>query len=144
MRYNAEETNKLFLKLPKWVVNQAAVELLKMVISSVYKTRTKSEFNAKTQVMNDITKHNEKIARARRLLLDEEIEPSDYKEIKADCDAVIARLEVKLQETSETKMIRLDINKLMDKIVTTFCNLDKVFQKAPLKKQKAYFEFTFS
>ena len=33
-------------------------------------------------------------------------------------------------------MIRLDINKLMDKIVTTFCNLDKVFEKAPLEKQR--------
>jgi site-specific DNA recombinase len=134
VRYNAEETNKLFLKLLKsWVINPAAVELLKMVISSVYKTRTKTEFNAKAQVMNDITKQNEKIAKARRLLLEEDIEPADYKEIKADCDAVIARLEVKLQEVSETKMIRLDINKLIDKIITTFCNLDKVFQKAPLK-----------
>ena len=137
VRYNAEETNKLFLKLLKsWVINPAAIELLKLVISSVYKTRTKSEFNAKALVMNEITKHNEKIARARRLLLDEEIEPTDYKEIKADCDAVIARLEVKLQETFETKKIRLDINKLMDKVVTTFCNLDKVFEKAPLEKQR--------
>jgi site-specific DNA recombinase len=86
--------------------------------------------------MNDIIKQNEKIAKARRLLLEEDIEPADYKEIKADCDAVIARLEVKLQEASETKMVGLDINKLMDKIITRFCNLDKVFQKAPLKIQR--------
>ncbi len=93
--------------------------------------------------MNEITKQNEKIAKARRLLLEEDIEHADYKEIKANCDAVIARLEVKLQEASETRMIRLDINKLMDKIITTFCNLDKVFQKAQRKK-KAHPVFTFS
>ncbi|RKR81846.1 DNA invertase Pin-like site-specific DNA recombinase [Mucilaginibacter gracilis] len=137
VRHNAIETNKLFLDLLRtWVLNPAAVELLKLVISSVYKSRTKNEFNAKTQVMTDITKQNEKIAKARRLLLDEEIESSDYKEIKADCDAVIARLEVKLQEVSESKVIRLDIDKLTDKIISTFCNLDKVFEKATLQKQR--------
>jgi len=43
------------------------------------KTRTKPDFKVKAQVMNEITKHNEKIARASGVLLDEEIEPSVIK-----------------------------------------------------------------
>lgn len=137
VRYVAEETNKLFLDLlGSWVINPAAVDLVKMVISSVYKTRTKSGFNKKAQVMDDITKQNEKIAKARKLLLDDELDSADYKEIKADCDAVIARLEIKLQEVADEKVIRLDINKLTDRIISSFCKLDKMFEKAPLKKQR--------
>ena len=86
--------------------------------------------------MNDITKQNEKISKARRLLLDEDIEASDYKEIKADCEAVIARLEVKLQGVLDSKIVRLDIPKLTDRIISSFCSLDKLFEKATLQKQR--------
>ena len=137
VRYNAVEANKLFLKLLRsWMLNPAAVELLKLVISSVYKSRTKNEFNAKAQVLTDLTKQNEKMAKARRLLLDEEIDSSDYKEIKAECEAIIGRLEVKLHDLSDQKIVRLDINKLTDKIISTFSNLDKIFEKATIKKQR--------
>ncbi len=137
VRYGAEETNRLFLDLLRtWVLNPRGVELLKLVISSLYKNRTKSEFNAKAVVMNDITKQNEKMAKARRLLLDEEIDSTDYKEIKVDHEAGIARLEAKLQELSQEKSVRLDINKLMDRVISTFSNLDKVFENATLIKQR--------
>ncbi len=40
------------------------------------------------------------------------------------------------QEVSESKVVPLDIDKLTDKIISSFCNLDKVFEKAPLQKQR--------
>jgi hypothetical protein len=65
--------------LRTWMIAPAGVELLKLVISSVYRNLTKSDFNAKDLVMKDLTKQNEKMARARRVLLDKEIDAADYK-----------------------------------------------------------------
>jgi site-specific DNA recombinase len=137
VRYSAIETNKLFSDLLRtWMITTPGVELLKLVISSVYKNRTKSDFNAKDLVMKDLTKQNEKMVRARRLLLDEEIDSTDYKDIKVDCEANIARLEAKLQELSEQKVIRLDIDKMAEKIISSFSKLDKIFENAEIMKQR--------
>jgi site-specific DNA recombinase len=137
VRHNAVEANKAFIDLlQRWMINPAAVELFRMVICSVYKSRTKSEFSAKAQVLNDLTKQNEKLSKARRLLLDEEIDSADYKIIKAECEAVIARLEAKLQDISEQKIMRVDINKLVDKVIESFSKLDKLYDNADVKKQR--------
>jgi hypothetical protein len=46
-------------------------------------------------------KHNEKLAKARSLLLDGDIDAADYKLVKVECQDQIARLEAKFQELSE-------------------------------------------
>jgi site-specific DNA recombinase len=137
VRYNAVETNKKFLELLQtWVINPAAVELFRLVISLVYKNRTRNETNAKTDILNDLMKQNEKMAKARRLLLDEDIDAADYKLLKVDCEAQIARLEAKLQEISEQKIMRVDIDSLLDRIIDSFSKLDELFVNADVKKQR--------
>ncbi|MEO6524953.1 MAG: recombinase family protein [Mucilaginibacter sp.] len=137
VRHNAVNTNVKFLeKLQEWVINPAAVELFRMVVTSAYKSRTKTQFNAKAEVLNDLTKQNEKMAKARRLLVEEEIDSADYKLIKVDCEAIIVRLEAKLQDISEQKIMRVDIEKLVDKIIESFSKLDKLFDNADTKRQR--------
>jgi site-specific DNA recombinase len=137
VRYNAVETNKKFLELLQtWVLNPAAVELFRLVISSVYKNRTRKDSNAKTDILNELMKQNEKLAKARRLLLDEDIDAADYKLLKVDCEAQIVRLEAKLQETSEQKIMRVDIDSLLDRIIDSFSKLDELFVNADVKKQR--------
>jgi site-specific DNA recombinase len=136
-RFNAVETNKKFLDLLRsWVINPGAVELFRLVISSVYKTRTRNESNARTQVLNDLVKENEKLAKARGLLLDGDIDSADYKSIKVASEAQIARLEAKLQEISEQKIMRVDIDGLIDKIINSFSKLDELFAFASVEKQR--------
>jgi site-specific DNA recombinase len=137
VRHNAVNTNVKFLeKLQEWVIDPAAVELFRMVVTSAYKSRTKTQFNAKAEVLNDLTKQNEKMAKARRLLVEEEIDSADYKLIKVDCEAIIVRLEAKLQDISEQKIMRVDIEKLVDKIIESFSKLDKLFDNADTKRQR--------
>lgn len=117
-------------------MNPAAVELFRMVICSVYRDRTKYEFNERAQVVNDITKENEKLTKARQLLLNGDIDSTDYKLIKAECEAFIVRFEAKLHQISEQHVMRIDVSKLVDKVIESFLKLDKLFAYAEVKKQR--------
>lgn len=137
VRHNAVATNDAFLDILKsWIINPAAVELLRLVITSVYRFRTKSEFNERAQVLKEISKQNEKLAKARQLLLDGDIDASDYKSIKTDCEALMVRSEAKLQEISEKQVVKIDIDKLVDRMIESFSKLNKLFENADIKKQR--------
>ena len=56
--------------------------------------------------------------------------------IKADCEALIARSEAKIQDISEQKIMRVDINFLIDKIIESFSKLDELFNFANSKRQR--------
>jgi site-specific DNA recombinase len=137
VRFNAVETNRKFLDLLRsWALKPAAVELFRLVISSAYKTRTRDGSNAKSQVLNDLMKQNEKLAKARSLLLDGDIDAADYKALKVDCEAQITRFEARLQEISEQKIMRIDIDNLIDKMVNSFSRLDELYANANIDKQR--------
>ena len=51
--------------------------------------------------MAEITAQNNLITRARGLLFNEGIEVDDFKQMKADCEGRITRLEAQLKDISE-------------------------------------------
>jgi len=51
--------------------------------------------------MAEITAQNNLITRARGLLFNEGIEVDDFKQMKADCEGWITRLEAQLKDISE-------------------------------------------
>ena len=56
-----------------------------------------SDYNKeyKAQLIKQLTEANNKLSRARELLLIGDLEPSDYKTIKTECEDNIIRMEAK-------------------------------------------------
>ncbi|WP_304067081.1 recombinase family protein [Pedobacter glucosidilyticus] len=137
VRYNAVEANEIFIKqLRDFVINPAAVEIFRLVIRSVYKSRTKNEFNDKSSILKDITKHNEKLSKARNLLLEGDIDPTDYKLIKAECEDLINRLEAKLSNTVINPLAKFNIDELLEKVIDSFSKLDELYRNADVKRKR--------
>lgn len=137
VRYNAVEANEIFIKqLRNFVINPAAIELFKMVIRQVYKNRTKNEFNNKSLILKDIGKHNEKLSKARNLLLEGDIDPADYRLIKAECEDLINRLEAKLGNITTNPLVKVNLDELLNKVIDSFSRLDELYRNADVRKQR--------
>ncbi|TKC04465.1 recombinase family protein [Pedobacter frigoris] len=136
-RFNALEANDLFLdQLKEFTINPSAIELVTAVITSVYKSRTLNDFNDKKLILADIEKQNVKMSRARTLLLDGDIEPSDFKAIKADCEALISRLEARMGNLQDKPLVKIGVDKLVDKVITCLLKLDKLYINAEVDDKR--------
>ncbi len=62
------------------------VGLYKAIIGSAYKKQTSQQQNGSKQVIDEINKVNERLTKARELLLSEDIDPIDYRTIKTECE----------------------------------------------------------
>ncbi|SFH33046.1 recombinase family protein [Pedobacter insulae] len=130
-RFNALDANDLFLRQLKEVtVKPAATELLKLVITKVYKSRTQNDLTDKKAILVDIESLNAKVSKARELLLSSDIDPSDYRAIKADCEDKIRRLEAKMARVSAQPLVRMGIEKLVNKVLKELSKLDELYINA--------------
>lgn len=74
-----------------------------------------------------------KLGRARELLIGGDIEASDFRAIKAECEKAFAILEAKLSSIS-VKTTRITVQ--LDKAVKNLSNLNKIYEEVPVRKKK--------
>ncbi len=74
-------------------------EIFKKVISDAYAARSSNPGdNNRKQLIEQITGHNNKLTKARELLLNEEICSADYRLIKTETESKIMLLEARISE----------------------------------------------
>jgi site-specific DNA recombinase len=99
VRYKAEVVNTALVnELKKYTPHPATLVLYKKVISDVYKSTTSQSKGDKRQLLITIEEQNKRVQKARELLLNDAIEPADYKAIKTESEQAISRAEAKLTE----------------------------------------------
>ncbi|HEY2580522.1 MAG TPA: recombinase family protein [Mucilaginibacter sp.] len=131
-RKRAEEANDIFTAhLQDYVLNENAATLFKSVILDVYGAEYQSTSSAKKQYIDGITTLNNKITKARELLLNDDIDASDFRAVKAEAEREIAVLESKISELHVNKMSIAEVEKTLDSALikltalnTIFCNSD--------------------
>jgi site-specific DNA recombinase len=127
-RFKAENANNLFSReLSKLVPNSGMTEVYKLVIQEEFKSKTKSQREDVKLVREALEKTSNELANARRLLLTNEIEPSEYRAIKVDYEKKISGLESKLMELSKESS---NIEPLLNKALTTLTSLDKLYENS--------------
>lgn len=100
-RYRADYVNRLFeLELRKYVPHHAIAVLSKSIIEEVYLQEVSNQKRVEKQIHTEIDNLNLKIAKARNLLLSDNLDASDYKIIKHECEQQIRTLENKIQNSS--------------------------------------------
>lgn len=74
-----------------------------------------------------------KLSYARDLLSSRQIEPDDYREMKADYTARIEKLEAKLTSNNYEKV---DIKSLLDKGILNLLNIENLYTAADIEKKR--------
>ncbi len=133
-RFKAENANQLFSKeLKKLIPKAGMTEVYSAVLQDEFKTKTKSQREDIKQVKEALEKANIELSNARKLLLSNEIEPSDYRSIKGDYEKRITSLESRLIELSKETN---NIEPLLNKAITTLSSLDMLYEKADNKGKR--------
>ncbi len=133
-RYRADNLNGQFIKeLKKYVPRPSMVELYKLVILDSYNAQTKVQRADKTEIITRINEWNNKLAKARELLLSGDIDGGDYKIIKTECENKVNILEGKLSTTSN---IQENIDSILGKAVNTLSRLDTLYENANSMKKR--------
>ena len=129
-RYRANYTNDTFVEeLKKYKPHSSVVDLYKVIIGNAYKKQSTQQQNGSKQLVEEMNKINERLTKARQLLLSEDIDTIDYRTIRSECEDKLLRLEAKLAETTANSTT-INIDKLIDKAVSTLSHLDVIYSEA--------------
>lgn len=128
VRFNAKFTNGKFVEMLKgYSLNPAVVPLYRVIITQTYDTvigEGRNEVSAYKKQLND---YHTKITKARDLLLNGDLDGTDYKKIKTDCERQVSILEGKLMDLSG----KTDgIGPLLDRALNNISNLPELYQSA--------------
>ncbi len=136
-RYRAKFTNDKFVEeLKKFKPHASVVDLYKIIIGSAYKKQCAQHQNGNKQLVEEIKRINERLNKARQLLLSEDFDPADYRTIKSECENKLMRLEAKLTDTTASTPTTISIDKLIDKAVSTLSNLDIIYTEANVTRKR--------
>ena len=136
-RFKAAAANEAFVnQLRKFKPHPAVEGLYKTVINNAYKSQYHSIQYGTKQMMEDIGRLNDKIAKGRELLLAGDIDGGDYRIIKNNCEEQIHRLEAKLSEIATKSIAANSIEKLLDKAISTLSHIDELYEKADIDKKR--------
>ena len=138
-RQKAEVVNNEFIRTLKEFVPKAGVtELYKEVLNDLFSDSTKIQQRDRKNLIDKITNANNRITKARELLLEETLTGEEYKVIKHETEQEIIRLEAKLEElaannkNSETR----DIESIIYKAVENFKRLDLMYVNADIEGKR--------
>ncbi len=108
-------------------------ELYKEVINLSYQEKMKGERVDIRNLKNELEQENTRLSKARDLLLASEIDPSDYRTIKATCEKKITTLEAKLFNPNKQDN---NIEKLLEKAIETIANLVELYECGDIKMKR--------
>ncbi|AMR33114.1 hypothetical protein A0256_17675 [Mucilaginibacter sp. PAMC 26640] len=130
-RYKADEVNNELLQLlDLYTLNPRAIELFKIVILDEYANDTVGYKEYKISLAKQLTEFNNRLSKARELLLAGDLDSADYKGIKADCERGILITEAQLAELGKNKYTKSQLEPIIDKAIATYANLSVIYCKS--------------
>ncbi len=136
-RYKAEQVNMAFVrKLREFVPKPGMAALYKEVILDLYNGGNDYFRNERRKFIALITENNNRITKARELLLSDDISGDDYKAIKAEAEERIMILEAKLNDFTANTAATVDIDNLVYKAVENLKKLDLLYLNADITRQR--------
>lgn len=112
-------------------------ELFKEVILDEFSNNSANNREYKAQLAKQLTEANNKLTRARELLLIGDIAPDDYKLIRTECEDIITRTEAKLEDFSRKKYSKAQLEPILDKAIGPLCDLYTIFTKSGVEDQRS-------
>jgi site-specific DNA recombinase len=133
-RFKADEANAIFVKeLEKISFSKGGIKVFKKILIDYTKKSNKSQSVSKEQIDAEIDKNQQRIQNAQQLMLDGQLEPSDYKEIKNRFERIVTELNNKKRDLSSLDFNLPEYMTLSLEIVE---NLPKYFTRGDLKAKQ--------
>jgi site-specific DNA recombinase len=133
-RFKAQNANDLFCReLRKYIPRPGMEQAYARVLNTAYKTRTKSQRDDIKTLADQIDTANSDISKGRRLLLKEEIDAHDFREIKRENEKKIEILEARLIEVSS---LSTNIEPMLEKAVSNLAHLDELYNEGDVKRKR--------
>ncbi|GAA4907525.1 hypothetical protein GCM10023313_07960 [Mucilaginibacter defluvii] len=130
-REKAEEVNSIFQShLKDFSLNPVCAEVFKKVILDVYSNESSSTSAIKKQYIERITALNNRVTKARELLLNGDLDAGDYRTVKTDAEREMQVLEGKIADLRNDYMSMGELQKLLDKALVNLCIVDKIYYKS--------------
>ncbi len=127
-RIKALDTNEMFAKKFKIVkLNTSAIELMMKSLKARLKSKTGYNKSELESVLKDIEKNKTRLKNAQVLMLDGELNPTEYKELKVKLEEDIMRLTI---EENKLRSNTTSYDKLMESCRNVVLNLDIAYDKA--------------
>ncbi len=127
-RIKAVETNDVFAnKLKTLRVNEPSIELLMKSLKARLKSKTGYNKSELENTVKDIEKNKVRLKNAQVLMLDGELNPTEYKELKAKLEEDMIRLTI---EENKLRLNTASYDKLIDSCKNVVVNLDIAYNKA--------------
>ncbi len=125
-RFRAESVNELFVnELQKYLPRQEYKKLYTALIAEAYKEQTKGIQDEKRQLLAQIKDYENRLSKARELVVTNQIDSSDYREMKSDYGGMVTKLEAKLSGISNEKE---DIEGLLNEGIDNLLRLSIGFE----------------
>lgn len=135
VRYSAPLVNKAFFReLQKFKPRKATITLFRELVIGEFSDQIKNQQKVKKYILEEIQKQNDRVTKARELLLTSVLDAKDYKIIRSEAEDELLKLEARLLETTNQNM--LDIESRVDKIISVLSNLSEIYQKADVNKKR--------
>ncbi len=133
-RFRADFVNGQFVsELKKYIPRPAMEGLYKIIIQEAWQEQTCHLQNDNKQLTSQIKALEEKLAYIRELLSSKQIEPADFREMKADYSNKLEKLEAKLGNGNDET---LNIKGLLSAGIKTLLQLDYIYEKGDVEKKR--------
>ena len=131
-RFRAEQVNLLLKKeLKKYVPRPEFKELFRMSLSEAYYNQSGRVQDDRKQLAAEIKEQEIRLSKAQELLLSEQIDPADYRTMKAVYGEKLNKLQAKLAYLSANTT---NIEDLLKEGLDKLFRLDTIYKRVPLKQ----------
>ncbi|GAA4924699.1 recombinase family protein [Mucilaginibacter defluvii] len=134
VRYKAQDVNSSFVtELQRYVPRQGVAEVFRLVVKDLFTQQNGSQSGERKELLAKIQLENDRLTKARRLLLDDAIDTVDYKSIKDECERKLLTLESKLTDFSKPAY---DLEECLDKALIALKSLQVRYLEGDTSKKR--------
>ena len=137
IRFKSEVVNEAFAtELMEYLPRNGFEEIFTETISDAYTNQVGSILDGRKLYLSQIKELNKKIDKARDLLLDDEIEASDFRKIKNDCAQKILVIESNLNELNTKNKEILNIRPIVERAIKNLRCLDLFYENSGVEGKR--------
>lgn len=136
-REKVGDVNIAFVQLLKqFVPKKGVAELFSEIVSDLYNDEAKSQKGERSKIAGEIGECNNKLNRARELLLSNILEENEYRDLKESIDKKLLKLRADLNELNKNGKQEIDIEGLIYKVIENLKKIDLMYLNADIKGKR--------
>ncbi len=140
-RFRANEANEKFEEMLEYVSSlDKILRSCELILAGQYKKNGQEKSNELSQVRKELDIYKARLDNARTLMLDRDLDPAEYRKIKADLEPAIERLASKIAQLSRNENNEKEI---IDFGFYFLRNMSKLFTSASLDVKRYILGSTF-